>query len=135
MATTGAINGKNLGLWINGSLVALAKSSDISISHAVRDTTSKDSDWNTNGTGGLSWTAKTDNLVSFDATFGYDEIMDLMLNRTEVGVSVETNVSGDTRLYGSARITSVETSAPNQETATYSVSLEGNGTLTKAAHT
>ena len=136
MATAGVINGKNFGLWINGTLIGLAKSAKISVTHEVRDTTTKDDNaWKTCAEGNRSWKADCDGLVAFDATYGTDELDDLIASRTLVGISYETNVSGDTRYYGSGYLTSLEIDAGNQESVTYTASFEGTGALTPVAHT
>ena len=136
MATSGVINGKLFGVYIDGTLIGLAKSADISLSHEVRDTTTKDDDgWKTIAEGGRSWTAKTDNLVSFSATYNYEELFDLVTNRTEVTISFETNVSGDSRMWGRGYISSLDLNAPNQESVSFTASFEGDGVLTKVAHT
>lgn len=136
MATAGVINGKNLGLWVNGTLIGVAKSAKISVTHEVRDTTSKDDNgWKTSLEGGRSWKADCDGLVAFDATFGTSELYAFITNRTQVGISFETNVSGDDRYYGSGYLVSLELDAPNQESVTYTASFEGTGALTQASHT
>ena len=134
MATV--INGKNFGLWLNGTLIGVAKSAKISVSHEPRDTTSKDDDgWKTIAEGGRSWKADADGYLTFDATLDPTTMYGYITNRTLLGISFETNTTTQDRYYGSGYLVSFELDAPNQESATYTVSFEGTGVLTVVAHT
>jgi hypothetical protein len=84
--TSGVMNGKLLGVYLDGTLIATAKSCKLAISHEVRDTFTKDdAGWKTNAEGARSWKVDVDGLVTqtnFSTLFG------LMTNRTQVTVSI-----------------------------------------------
>lgn len=130
------INGKSLGVYLNGTLISFSKSCKLSVTHEPRDTTNKDTNgWKTAAEGNRSWKIDCEGLVDFSATNGVSALFTLMTNRTLVGLSFETSVSGEKRWYGNGYITNIDMDAPNQESATFSVSFEGTDTLTEVAHT
>jgi len=135
MATV--INGKNFLLYVDGEAVAGSKSCKLTLNHDERDTFTKDdSGWQTNAEGKRSWEVSVDGLVAFDASgYEFDELMDLVVNRTQVQLKMMTGISGDSYWYGEGYIKSVDMDAANQESVAYSASFVGTGVLTKAAHT
>lgn len=136
MPTTGFLNGRNLRIYVDGNAVADATSGDITVSQSSRDVTTKDSvGWMEVLYGLKEWGVSGDGLVALDAAFATEELIDLILNSTDVTVRFTTNVSGDTYWTGSAIAESVDVSSPNEETPTFSFSLKGNGALTKASLT
>lgn len=136
MATPGFLNGRNLRIYVDGNAVADATSHDLEISHSTRDVTTKDSaGWMEVLYGLKEWSTSGDGLIALDATYATEELIDLIINSTDVTVRFTTNVSGDVYWTGSAIAESVTVSAPNEETPTYNFTLKGNGALTKATLT
>ena len=76
-----------------------------------------------------------DGLIQYDlkATVnGNIELFDLWRNATKIRLAWTTGQDGDYIYYGDAYITSLEESAGLNEVATFSVSFEGDGDITKA---
>lgn len=137
MSTSGIINGTLLGVYIDGTLIASAKTCKFSVSHEVRDTTTKDdAGWKTNKEGGRSWKVETDGLVNASSSSGsFSTLFGLFTNRTEVTVSFQTAVSGDKHYRGRGHITALDQSADNQSSVSFTASFEGTGVLTEGTLT
>jgi predicted secreted protein len=136
MATVGTFNGKLIGVYVDGTLIGCATSGTLRVEADQIDATCKDSDsWGAALTGRRSWGMDCDALIKFDATEGLEEAIDYILNETTVVLKFSTEVTGDTYWTGSAIATSVEANAPNNEVASWSVSFEGQGALTKGTIT
>lgn len=156
MAKAKYVNGKDLMLFIAGKAVALATSCTVSLSADQLDANNKDDGcWAAQDAGTLSWEATTDALLSFDADREtdavYETLFDAMVGRTLVNVTfgLPTNASTgcdglpeagweapDTaaatpHYTGKAMITSLEATGENGSAATMSVTLTGNGALSK----
>ncbi len=133
MATTGSINGKLLGVKVDGTLIAYAKGCKLTYSHEVRDTTTKDDDGvKTVAEGMRSWKVDCDGLVvgtNFSTLFG------TITGRTKVTLAFQSSVVGDKKYTGYAYLTSLDQDAPDQASTTFSASFEGSGVLTEGAVT
>jgi predicted secreted protein len=135
MATAGVINGKLIGVYVDGTLVATAKSCKVSITHEARDTFSKDdSGWKTVGDGARGWKMDVDGLVNATSN-SFSTLFTLVTNRTEVTLSFQSSVIGDKHYRGRGYITSLDQSADNEASATYSASFDGDGVLTEGTLT
>ena len=123
-------------MYVNGNAIAKSTSHEFSYNLGVREVTNKDSA-NTveNLPANKSWEASCDAFYTFDATYAFDDLYTLVLNRTAVTLLMarsENANSADTYYSGSAYVTSLSLSTPNEgENATYSVSFTGTGALTK----
>ena len=71
-----------------------------------------------------------------DETVAPDNLMSALNSRTEVDVEFNeaSATTGDYKYTGKAYITSCSLNAPNEDAATYSISLQGTGALTIAAN-
>lgn len=131
--TSGIMNGTLIGMYVNGSVkIANAVSHDLDLSMAVRDTTNKDNaGWQT-GLGGLkSWTCSAEAMFDQAANYTFDQLFALFDARTAITVYLSTTVTGDKKYSGSALITGLKKSAPNEANVTFSVTLQGTGALTE----
>jgi len=136
MPSTGYQNGTDIGLYIGGTLIAYGTSTDFDVSMSAREASNKDSNgWAEKREGQLSWTASGEFIFAEDAAYGFEDLFDSMVARTLLTVKVSTETAGDKAYSGSAYITSLSKSAPNEDTSTYSLSLEGTGALTKVTLT
>jgi predicted secreted protein len=136
MATTGSFNGKLIGVYIDGTLVACATSGTLRVEADEIDATCKDdSSWGVSLSGRRSWGMDVDALIKFDGAEGLEESIDYILNESTVVLKFSTEVTDDTYWTGSAIATSVEANAPNNEVASWSVSFNGKGALTKGTVT
>lgn len=149
MANT-IVRGSDLMLFYNGKSLAFATNHQLSLSGEAKETSSKDSgQWTSKMIGKLSWSITSDNL--FTET-DYDSMVDLWIARTPIEViftvkgNSETNNEDGTVVptggwtpkaasgyKGKVVITGITANAPDNENATYSITLEGAGALTKIA--
>lgn len=141
-----AMTGTDLLLFIDGVAIGHAKSHTVSMSANIIDKSSKDDAlWNTKGAGRIGWTVKADALVSYDDTrCNYEALYTAMLNRvTVVLVSAQVDPTNTTLAFtpldsiytGSAYISSVELTSPDDDNATFSVSFEGTSSFVKTPTT
>lgn len=137
------IEGSDLMLFLGGKSIAFATSHKLSISAETTETSSKDNggSWKSSKVKKLSWTASSDNLYSED---GYEALVTQMVAKTEIqAVFAPKSETADevpttgwtptaaTGYTGKVIITSIEANAPDGDNATFSVSFEGVGALTK----
>ena len=71
-----------------------------------------------------------------DETNAPDNLMSALSARTQIDVEFNqaSSTTGDYKYTGKAYITSCTLNAPNEDAATYSISLQGTGALTIAAN-
>jgi len=138
----GQLNGTDLGVYIGGTLVAYSTSATINVNHSPRSTSNKeDGGWESAMEGYRNWDVSCDALYAWLDPDGNpitnDTLSDMftayIYTRTkfELTFGVTTTTSGDTKYVGDAWMTSASLSAPNEDTATFSVSFQGTGTLTQ----
>ena len=118
-------------LSIGGEVMAHATSCSLSVNADLRDKTSKSSSGWSESLGGLrSWEMSGDAFVDIAAT---DASLADCFDFIVAGVSTTVVFTVDSQTYtGSGFITSVSADAGVEENATFSVSITGTGTLTKA---
>lgn len=130
MASTGKINGDLLGLYVNGTEIARATNTTWDVSMDTREVTTKDSQGNRElKEGNISGSASGDFIFEEAASYGYDDLLALMLAREAVTLKHTSNVSGDKYQEASAYITSLNKSAGQGDNVTCSVSFELTGTI------
>ena len=144
-ANSGVIEGQDLLLYIDvegtPTPVAHAKTHNLEPSAEVRDRVSKDTGkWKNKVAGLLDWKASCEALAMYDG-YNYHSLFALMVARAPVTLklagrdAVDDNDNwtpeevGDTYYEGSAIITGLPLTAPNNEDATFSCSFEGTGAL------
>lgn len=148
MAIAKQVNGKDLMLFteIDSKLktIALATSCKLSLSGESVDVASKDSGhWTEKMMKKLSWSASSDNNFSADENInGYDVLFDawVKMQPIKICVGIPANIDSDempadgwsapNKTYeGSALITGIELNAADGDKATFSVTLDGTGSL------
>ena len=125
----------------SGLLVAYAQNGSININHSTREITNKESagwkesleglrDWSVDVDGAYAW---TDAAGSVLANGFEDVIATYILTRASLTVKFGTSAgaTGDVLYSGTAWVTSGSASAGTEDSATYSLSLEGTGALTQ----
>jgi predicted secreted protein len=147
------IKGSDLMLFYGGTSLAAATSCSLNISMDTKESSSKDSGgvWQTMEAGIISWDMSSENLFCIEGSGKtYDDLFDLMVARQPVDIvfaiksgygseTFEVPEEGwvaDTQTFyrkGKALITSLNASAPNGDNATYSISFQGTGPLSKYA--
>jgi len=119
-------------------IIAHATNCSLDISMSERDITTKDSaGWKEIAGGLREWSLSSDSL--YDATdlgatkTDFVGLFDLVDARTKVFIEFNllSPVTGDYLYTGEGYITSLSLSGGTEETATYSVSINGTGDLTK----
>lgn len=141
MATTGPFNGRSLGVFVNNTLIACAKSCSLSIKMSAMDVTCNDSDnWAHTLPTTKDWTVTSDGLVVLSSSNNAVNLMDLLTAGTKIIVkfatqSSGTRTSGDVYWYGSAYVISCNMNAGMDEPVSYTASFQGTGVLTKATMT
>jgi hypothetical protein len=137
--TTGVINGTLLRLYIGGNAVAYATSSTLDLTTALRETIHKDNP----GSGDREVEpGQKSGTCSFEALYSEDgdnndfaELFDAWKDRTKLTCMISTEVAGDTKYTFEAYLTSLSSTGPVEENATFSGTLEITGSITKAAIT
>lgn len=121
---------------------ALANELKLTINHATKEISSKDSGiWTDLAKGKLKWTASSGGLVAYDANAqSYEFLYDAMILREPVTLTfaIASGSAGawtvdstkDTYI-GQAFIESLDLNAPDADNASYTISLSGTGALTK----
>ncbi len=138
MATTGLVNGTLIALYkdVAGTLtkVANATSSDFELTRDTIDATNKDGGQYKEFLVGLAgWTMNAEGIFEEDGSatgVSAKDLLDDVIAGTAITVVMTSNVSGDLKVTGSAVITSFAWNAPVNDVATFSVSLQGSGSLT-----
>lgn len=144
------LKGDELMLFKNKKSIAYATSHVLTITGNTVDIASKDHGfWGASEVGSLTWEITSENLYTQDA---YDELFDAMVacepidvafgkvsNYNKNGIDNSTaNWAPDTATegsvkYGKAVITSLVANANTGENATFSITLTGQGAITKTA--
>ena len=145
----GQLNGTDLGVYVDGTLVAYSTNATININQSLRSTTNKESaGWEENMEGLRNWDVSCDALYAWLDPSGsaiandtLSEIFAGYLGKSSTGTDnrlsfdltfgVTTSNSGDTKYTGKAWVTSASLTAPLEDTATYSVTFQGSGALTQ----
>lgn len=137
MATTGKINTTLLAIYTGagpGTKITHQNDASLTISHSPRDVTTKDSaGWAEFLEGLRSWEMSASGLLAFDAASAPDDFFTSNIaTRDAVTIYFTTNVTGDIVFSGSGYVSQLELASPGQEeTATWSLSVQGTAVLTK----
>ena len=130
------INGTNVILSVNGTAVALSKECDLDLSHAGRDTSTKDdAGWKTEAEGSRSWKVTGKGLADFGVAGNFTTIFQIYKNRSTVSVNFAAVGSGNKVYSGSGILKSLKGSGPMEESGPYDFEIDGSGPLTETAHT
>ena len=143
MPTTGAFNGRSLGVFYNNTLIAYGKSCSLSIKQAGMDVTSKDSlFWAMNLPTTKDWTMTCDGLVALDSSKNAVMLADCLTLGTKIIVKFSTHVgatsvrvTGDKFWWGSAYVTSCDMNAGMDEPVSFTATFQGTGILTESTNT
>lgn len=124
------INGTRVGIYVGGVKVAGATSSSISVSHSLRDATSKDSGgWSESLEGLREWGMEGELFFNQTAIYGHDELFALIESRATVSLRFSTETSGESYYQGIAILADLSTDASVEDSMTSSFSFTGTGAL------
>jgi len=134
MATVGVVNGHYMRFFDNGVSLGYATSCTISFSSAMRELSHKGTagdggGWLEQAPGQKSATFSTEGLYAEDDNAAA-ALFTKLADGTEITLTFTTDVTGDKIWSGTALLTSVEITAPNNENVTYSVSGVFTGEVT-----
>lgn len=134
MPTTGVFNGRLMNIYVGVDPIGCATESSLSLNRATIDTTCKDSaSWASFIGGQMDWSLSSSSLLALDeSNESAEDFLDALIGDTELTVKISTGVTGDWYLTGTGLCTSFEINAPDNDVATYSVTITGKGALTKA---
>jgi len=137
------LNGTELKVYSTGTtnLVAFAQNCTLNVNHSPREITNKESagnkeilegvrDFSLDIDGAYAWTDSS----SVALTNGADDLLqtNLLANRLKVDfIFGDTNATSDVSYAGSGYITSMSFTGGTEDTATYSMTIEGTGALTQ----
>ena len=138
----GQLNGTDLGVYIGGTLVAYSTSATLNVNHSPRSTSNKeDGGWETAMEGYRNWDVSCDALYAWldpaGSAISNETLSEIFTGYIHTRASftltfgVTSTTTGDTKYTGTAWLTSASLSAPNEDTATFSVSFQGSGALTQ----
>lgn len=134
MAAGDIIKGKDLRIKIADNTVYHATECSFSITRSLESIATKDTDGEKKTAGNYNWTLSTSALVANKATASTQNdtksILDAFIAGDVVAVEFTTDNTGDIILSGNAFIESINITASVGSSATYDVSLNGDGDLT-----
>ena len=137
------LNGTEIKVYSSGTtnLVAFAQNCTLNVNHSPREITNKESggykeileglrDFSIDIDGAYAWT----NAGGTALTDGVDDVLETnVLNARQAVTFIfgDTQSTSDVSYSGSGYITSVSLTGGTEDTATYSMSIEGTGVLTQ----
>jgi len=128
-----SINGTTLVLDVDGSALALITSSTLSIEQDLPDSSTKDSNaWAEHINGQRSWSVDAEGNVDMATGANAETLTDLILNQSKVDIEFAPNNTGDIKFTGTVSTNSVSIEAPNEDVASISGSMTGDGELVKS---
>ena len=128
-------NATNLIVKISGTPVGHSTSATLNINQSLADSTSKDSaGWSENIRGLRDWSIDVEGLTDYSASFGADELADLIISRADAEIEFGTGTASDTKYTGTVNLASLTQDAPLEDVASFSGSLTGTGALVKATY-
>ena len=139
MASTGITNGTLIAIYkdVAGTLtkIANASSNDFSITKDMIETTNKDSAGAKEYIAGeYGYTMSVEGMFEEDASVGasisWKEILTDLIAGTSVTIVMTSNVTGDIKLSGAAFFSDLNLTAPRNDVATFTASIQGTGALT-----
>lgn len=146
MATSNIFNGTDIGLYIStssgGTYTAIAFSQDASLSLAMdtREITNKASSGyrellestRSGSVSGNFFYAEKDSSPA--AVYGFDDLFGYFNGRTKIYVKIATAETGDKYYTAAGYMTALEVSAPVEDNATCSITIELTGAITEGTN-
>jgi TP901-1 family phage major tail protein len=127
-------NGTNLGVYIDGTIIAAATDCSLSLNMETIDITTKDSAGYRELLAGMrSGSISVSGLIDYQSAD--KDTVDLYTaweNRTSLTLKFSSEITSDTSFTASGFLTSLEQSGGTEDTATYSATFEITGQVTDA---
>jgi len=126
-------NATSLIITLDGNVVARATSGEFTMTNNLIETTDKDSSGKAEFIyGKQEWDISVEALIDFGATFGVEGFFDALDGKTTLAFIWTNKVSGDLQWSGTVLVSDVGQSAPLEDVGSWSGTLKGTGTVTKA---
>lgn len=132
------IHGKNLTVYVDGDKVGDARDCTLNVNQAMVAAVSKDdANWTVNLAGMRDWSIDVAYLHDESNTVSAVDLVDFILNATQVVVEFTTADSSEaaTYWYGNAYASSSSVSAPMEDAVNGSITFIGDGALNKGTLT
>lgn len=132
MATTGAVSGNALLLYMENNPIACTTNAQFSFSRELIETTCKDNDGAKQyKVGGTDGTFSVTGIWKFDAAYGVEDLATAFLAGTQLTARWSTDETGDFYLQAEVIITEFSGAAGVNESATYDATFQVTGTISK----
>jgi predicted secreted protein len=136
MATTGAVIGNGLLLYIEGVAIACTTDASFDFSREILEVTCKDNDGAKQiRLGGTDGSFSVSGIWKFDAAYGVEDLVTAWLAGTLVTVRWATDSVGDFYLEADAYITNISGSSPVNDAVTFEATFSITGVITKGDNT
>lgn len=131
---TQTIDGKDIVVKVDDTLLLHSTSHNLNIDLDLKEVRTKDTDGIEKVPGDISWSVDGENMVVVAAVgetkHTTDDVIGLVLAKSEVDVTVVANVVGGLKSYtGKGYVTSFKLATQVGENATYSYTITGSGSL------
>jgi hypothetical protein len=135
MAVGQIYKGKNVRFSFNGNTLYHATSCKLSVSTALEEIATKDTDGTVSTPSNYAWSISTEALVAdkpaSSSQSDFMDIISLQLAGTEIDIEFTTGTAGDFILSGKVYTESSDITAEVGNSVTGSFSFKGNGNLSK----
>ena len=132
----GVFNGRSIGIYVGNVLQAYSKTCSLSFKANTMDVTTKDSSlWADFVPTVKDWSITTDSLVALDSAANAVKLSDYLIAGTQVTVKFSSHLIGNLYWWGTCYVSDISISAEMDSPTSYSVTLTGDGVLTKARMT
>lgn len=131
------IQGEDIIIVIDGKPTLHATTHSLKVDLELKELRTKNTHGKEKCAGDISWSADGDGLVVIDPEITEhltaEEVLDLVLSKTEVEVMLKAPLQGLTKNYkGKGFVTSFSLSTPAGDNSTYNYSITGSGDLAAA---
>jgi hypothetical protein len=132
MATTGLVNGTLITLDLDGTVIDCETTSSLNVSRSFRETVCKsDAPYGSKLPGKIDWSVEVSGYVKYDGgPQNHEQLLTLITAGTATSITYGTQESGDPVYTGSGYLSDVSITAGTEETAEFSGTISGTGTLT-----
>ena len=127
------IHGKNLAVYVDGDKVGDSRDCTLNVNQNLVDASSKDdANWSAKLAGMRDWSVDTSYLHDESNTVSADELIDLILNASQVVIEFSLASASSTFWYGNAYASTASLTAPLDDAVNGSITFVGDGALTKS---
>lgn len=127
--STGYVNGSDFGIYVGGTLIAVATENSLELTNDVIEVSNKDTASDkeyipARGDGTINGSAR----LKYDAGYGWPDL--LAIRGTTVTIRYSNNTTGDDEFSFSAILTSLSRTDPDNDNSTISYSFQKSGAVT-----